>query len=127
MVVKTAITKFGMSARNINAIPASVNARPKSRRREKPRKVLGPRPIPPASPRNTAPNKTPYAASPPPKSPTNVLANPTTAPPAAKAPSMPTIKPRMTFVWATYFQPSIKAFITLDSVAGVPPFTFGIS
>ena len=97
MVMKIETVKFGISESKIRRRPDVVSDAPKRRRRENCAKTFGPAAIPSAKPPKTAPKSTPYAASPPPRSPTKVRARPITAPAAEKAPTIPKMRPRMTF------------------------------
>ncbi|CAB4643720.1 unannotated protein [freshwater metagenome] len=109
MVIKIETVKFGMRDKKIRKIPDVVREAPNKRRRENWAKTLGPIAIPSARPVKTAPKRTPYAASPPPKSPTNVRASPMTAPAAENAPTIPMIRPRMTFDSLTERHPFTRA------------------
>ena len=127
ITIKTARTRLGIAARATRNAPLIVRDAPKSLLRENCAKTLGPSAIPAANPVKTAPKRTPYAASPPPRSPTNVLANPMTAPAATNAPTIPTMRPRMSLLPETAFQPSWRDLRIEVSAACFAAAPFGIS
>ncbi len=114
----TTSTRLWTIAVNASVNPDAVIATPNSRRLDSRRKNFGPRNMPTARPTNTDPNIAPYAGSPPPRSSVYRFASPTTTPAAANAPSMPTTRPRTTFVWPMNCQPSAIARITLGCEIG---------
>ena len=97
MVIKIAKTRFKTKERVTKNSPETVSEIPNNLLLENCANSFGPNEIPSARPKKTAPNKIPYAASPACRSLTKVLAKPITAPAAKKAPSIPKIKPRITF------------------------------
>ena len=127
MTIKIDRTRLVISASKTRKKPEIASAAPNNLRRENCANTFGPNAIPIARPVNTAPKSTPYAASPPPRSPTNVRASPITAPAAEKAPTIPTIRPRIILDEATAFHPCIKDLPTDSSESRPIAGPFGIS
>ncbi len=95
IVATTARNRFGTSAMKVSDAPAPTIDGPNTRRRDRSPSALGPSATPSAMPRNIEPNSSPYAASPPARTDSaNSRPSAMIAPPAARAPSMPTSSPR---------------------------------